>query len=469
MQTSESLNPGFVRMVSDLGFPELADVLTVTEPSVSIRLNPAKVAEPAIATPAVRVAWEPYGFYLADRPKFTFDPALHQGLYYVQDASSMILGETIRRIVVSTDDFGRPLRYLDLCAAPGGKTTAAIANLPDDSIVVANEYERERVNPLVDNIERWGNPNVIVTRGNGLLAAKLPETFDIVATDVPCSGEGMMRKNLTAVAQWSPELVRQCAALQRELVEAAVRALRPGGYLIYSTCTFNTVENEENTLYIRDELGLEPIDLQLADYPGVTGPVNCDIPAARFIPGRIDGEGLFISVFRKPGLPSGKNVKQRHKPERQKPWPVLREISDWILPGYRLSLSATDTIACATEDVNELAGRLAKAGFNVVRAGVNVATLKGNKPIPTQALATSDILRSDAFPTSEVNYADAITFLRGEALRLPDNTPRGHVLLTYRDHPLGFVKNLGSRANNLLPPPLRIKSPHTPDTPPSIL
>ena len=461
----------FTSMLDHLGLDGLAEVLSATEPVTSVRLNPTRTQ--GLTAGNDQVPWEPNGYYLAERPAFTFDPRLYQGLYYVQDASSMVTGHVVRELCRQFFPAGRPLAYLDLCAAPGGKTTAAISALPSGSAVVANEYEPDRVLALADNIERWGNPDVLVTRGDGTMIARARETFDIIAADVPCSGEGMMRKNATAVGQWSESLINECAALQRRLVEAAWSALKPGGFLIYSTCTFNRSENEENALWIRDELGGLPVDLGLSDFEGVMGAINADIPAARFIPGRIRGEGLFIAVFRKPGETADeppKQPKKAGKAPKKQPTPVPDEIKRWIAPGYTLCYGASgESVHAMTETTTRLQTAMSKAGFNLVRSGLTVATIKGGRPIPTQALATSSILCRDAFPNIEVDYPTAISFLRGEALRLPDSTPRSTVLLVYGGHPLGFVKNIGNRANNLLPAALRIKSSHIPDTPPAVL
>ena len=458
-------------MLETLGLPGLAEVLTETDPVTSVRLNPKRTQ--GLSAGSDRVAWEADGYYLADRPAFTFDPALYQGLYYVQDASSMITGRVVRELCRRYFPTGEPLAYLDLCAAPGGKTTAAIASLPENSVVVANEYESDRVIALADNIERWGYPDVVVTRGDGSKIRRMNETFDIIATDVPCSGEGMMRKNPTAVSQWSPALIEQCARLQRQLVEAAWSALKPGGFLIYSTCTFNRHENEENAEWIRDELGGIPVDMGLAEFEGVMPPIGSDIPAARFIPGQIRGEGLFITVFRKPGVSlvsSGKQSKKPAKSTGKKSSAVPDDVRRWIAPGYTLTPgTAGETVRAVSERTAELTEAMSKAGFSIVRSGLTVAAIKGGRPVPTQALATSDILNPDAFTRVEIDYPTAISFLRGEALRLPDETPRSTILLLYEGRPLGFVKNIGNRANNLLAAGLRIKSPHVPDTPPCIL
>ena len=225
----------------------LAQAITSTEPSVAVRVNEARGA--AVPADACRVPWCGPGFYLQDRPTFTFDTDWHAGRYYVQDASSMFIAHVIRSLV------HEPVRYLDLCAAPGGKTTAALQALPPYSMVVANEIVPPRARVLTDNVIRWGTPRCVVTSNAPAHFGKMTHFFDVIAADVPCSGEGMMRKDDEAVAQWSPALVEQCAQRQREILTDVWQALRPGGLLIYSTCTYNRQENEQMADFIVSELG----------------------------------------------------------------------------------------------------------------------------------------------------------------------------------------------------------------------
>ncbi|MDE5661108.1 MAG: RsmB/NOP family class I SAM-dependent RNA methyltransferase, partial [Muribaculaceae bacterium] len=203
-----------------------------TPPSVSIRANTLK--DRTVPDGAALVPWCDNGFYLPSRPLFAADPAWHQGLYYVQDASSMVYSHVVAMISRMLEpQAGHGLRYLDACAAPGGKSTAALEVLPADALVVANEYDRHRANILAENIAKSGAPNAVVTRGDAARFGRMHDAFDIVAVDAPCSGEGMMRKEPEAVRQWSEALVADCAATQRRLLESLWEALRPGGVLIY--------------------------------------------------------------------------------------------------------------------------------------------------------------------------------------------------------------------------------------------
>ncbi len=475
MKTDENASPlpaDFIAFVNAHPvLAPLAHTLTETAPSVSVRVNRSKgISAPSDAD---RVAWNDDAFYLDSRPRFTFDPALHQGLYYVQDASSTIISRAVK-LLVSRIGADSPLTYLDACAAPGGKTTASIDALPAGSTVFANEYDPKRLPILIENLRRWGTPDIVITRGDTSRYAKIGPVFDIIATDVPCSGEGMFRKEPQAVAQWSPALTRQCAALQREIVENVWNALKPGGYLIYSTCTFNRLENEENIQWIVDTFGAEPIDLSLSDFPGVEHGIDTTLPCARFIPGAIRGEGLFIAVLRRPdedfrpAVSSKKNTAKR----AQKPAPELKTISQWLDGDVDLAIDG-ETVTATSPRTRQIADSVARA-LNIVAVGTPVATLKANakKSIitPTHQLALSTLLRRDAFPSVEVDYTGAIDFLRRQTPCGYAELPAGYVLLTYGGHPLGFIKNLGTRANSLMPNELRILSSAPTDAPiPNVL
>jgi len=459
--------------------PELArglvDCLETTLPSVSVRVNLRKTrgVVPATACGRAGVPWCDTGFYLPERPDFTHDPALHQGLYYVQDASSMITHHVVRHLVKLPEGgeaARRPIRYLDACAAPGGKTTAAIDALPDGSVVVANEFDFRRASILKENVIKWGYPHVIVTRGDTARFRRLPEWFDVVAADVPCSGEGMMRKDETARLQWSEALVRECAARQREIVANIWTALRPGGYLIYSTCTFNRAENEDNVAWIVDELGGE---LQEIPLPEGCGIVCRDGGCMRFLPTRLSGEGLFTAVLRKradicvddmPRERHGKPARRMKgsggdlKPATTKSGGVLRDASGicsgWLDGDFLFNADANGNIHAIPSDMAEMAGEAVRV-LDVICRGVEVASSKGKTLMPAHALALTTALRPDAFESVEVDKPTALSYLRRESLPgMPAG--KGAVLLTYGGHPLGFVNNLVNRANNLYPAAWRI-------------
>ena len=444
--------------------PDEADALlaaiTSTEPSVAIRVNPLKA--PADAAPALRrVSWCDAGRYLAEREPFTFDVDFQSGRYYVQDASSMFIHHVLRHLVKE------PVRYLDLCAAPGGKTTTAISALPQGSMVVANEIVNARARVLCENLQKWGAPRCVVTCNAPHHFGRLSHFFDVVAADVPCSGEGMMRKDEQARRQWSPALVKQCADLQRSIIADVWDALRPGGLLIYSTCTYNTLENEQMLAWMVHEYGAEPVAVPVPEQWHIHPAIEGNLPCYRFMPHRTEGEGLFMAVLRKPEAPRKEVRLKKAKATKAKPLPVPKDVRFRLKDADHFDFSVVnDEVVALPADMAPIMP--AFADLNVMHMGVNVGAMKGKNCVPSHALALSSALNPAAFPTCEVDYLAAMAFLRGEALSLPQ-APRGYVLLTYHSQPIGFVNNLGNRANNLYPKAWRVLSTHLPTVPPNIL
>ena len=444
--------------------PDEADALlaaiTSTEPSVAIRVNPLKA--PADAASALRrVPWCDAGRYLAEREPFTFDVDFQSGRYYVQDASSMFIHHVLRHLVKE------PVRYLDLCAAPGGKTTTAISALPQGSMVVANEIVNARARVLCENLQKWGTPRCVVTCNAPHHFGRLSHFFDVVAADVPCSGEGMMRKDEQARRQWSPALVKQCADLQRSIIADVWDALRPGGLLIYSTCTYNTLENEQMLAWMVQEHGAEPVAVPVPEQWHIHPAIEGNLPCYRFMPHRTEGEGLFMAVLRKPEAPRKEVRLKKAKATKAKPLPVPKDVRFRLKDADHFDFSVVnDEVVALPADMAPIMP--AFADLNVMHMGVNVGAIKGKNCVPSHSLALSSALNSAAFPTCEVDYLAAMAFLRGEALSLPQ-APRGYVLLTYHSQPIGFVNNLGNRANNLYPKAWRVLSTHLPTVPPNIL
>ena len=277
-------------LLGDNDYRQLEDALQDEAP-VSIRVNSAKCDR---EVKGERVPWSANGIYLAERPTFTFDPLFHAGCYYVQEASSMFVEQVLKTYVSS------PVVMLDLCAAPGGKSTAARAVLPDGSLLVANEVMRNRVQILAENLIKWGNTEVVVTNNDPSDFAALPGMFDVVLTDVPCSGEGMFRKDAVAVEEWSADNVQICRQRQRRILADVWTALKPGGLLIYSTCTYNREEDEDNVAWIARELGAEVLEVPVRPEWNITGNLTeADFPVYRFLPHKTKGEGFFLAVLRK--------------------------------------------------------------------------------------------------------------------------------------------------------------------------
>ncbi|MDE6308842.1 MAG: rRNA cytosine-C5-methyltransferase, partial [Muribaculaceae bacterium] len=342
-----------------------------------------------------------------------------------------------------------PLKYLDACAAPGGKTTAAIDALPDGSLIVANEFDPRRAQILSENVAKWGYPNAVITRGDTSQFRKLKGEFDIVAVDAPCSGEGMMRKDAVAVEQWTPELVVQCAERQREILDNVIPSLRSDGYLVYSTCTFNRTENEDIIDWLTENYPFDVVDIYIDPSWGiVTTPQGY-----HFYPSNLKGEGLFLSVLRLRDGAVDDSRKKVSAPKGEKKHPL----QSWIADSDRFVIEETgdQVIAIPIAYYGDIM-RYRKA-LNIVSQGILLAVKKGRDFIPTQQLALSTTLNISEFNTVEVNLDTSLSYLRREAQQLPPDTPRGIVLLTYEGWPLGWVKNLGNRANNLYPDAWRIR------------
>lgn len=450
------------QLLGDEQYPLFEQALG-TEVPVSIRPNRMKCNLPVAGEP---VPWAPSGVYLEKRPTFTFDPLFHAGCYYVQEASSMFVERVLREYVQE------PVVMLDLCAAPGGKSTLCRSALPEGSLLVANEVMRNRSQILAENLMKWGHPEVVVTNNDPADFTDLTHLFDVILTDVPCSGEGMFRKDQVAVDEWSLENVDICWQRQRRILSDIWPALKPGGLLIYSTCTFNREEDEDNVAWIARELGADMLEVPVEEAWGITGNLIGDsFPVYRFLPHKVKGEGFFLAVLRKHAgevetvelraekkKKGGKDVKGK-APQLSVP----KEAKDWLqIPGdYQLTINGTNVQAFPK--LHETVYTLLQQYVKVIHAGITLGEMKGKDLIPHHSLAMSTALADGAFPKAEVTYEQAIAYLRKESLVLDAGVPRGYVLLTYQNIPLGFMKNIGNRANNLYPQEWRIRSGYLPE------
>lgn len=420
MALSTPLPKGFIDEMEAL-LPEESDLLIEAlqkEPEISIKINRRKVTDPSVIGYADMqpVAWCESGYYLPERPRFTLNPLLHAGAFYVQEASSMIYETIVKNILPMAFDTSRTPAIIDLCSAPGGKATSIINAVPDGIFVVANEFNSQRAGALKENLLKWGYPDIMITNSPVSKIAKAGYAFDIVAVDAPCSGEGMMRKEAVAREQWGPGLVAQCAALQREILEDACRLLKPGGFLIYSTCTFNADEDERQVEWLVEEKGMVPFDPGFPEEWGIKGGIDTPYPCFRFMPHATRGEGLFVAVMRK----------EIDEDERTVALPRLKE---WL-----------------------------RKNIKVISDGIPEKEPKGRDMVPCSQWALSTSFPQGEFEEVEVDEATALSYLRHEALRLPQKIGKGFVVIKYKGFPLGFVKNIGSRANNLYPSEWRIRN-----------
>lgn len=439
----------------------LCNAITHTASPVSIRLNPYKVRnEETIFEHTESVKWcNQWGKYLEKRPQFTYDPLLHAGCYYVQEASSMFVACAYNKIL---QDF-TPHRMLDLCAAPGGKSTLWRSLLPNNALLVANEPIRQRAQILAENMTKWGHHNVVVSSAYPDEFSSLGSFFDVVAADVPCSGEGMFRKDDNSIEEWSIEAVDKCAQRQLNIIESIWPTLRKGGYLVYSTCTYNRQENEDNVQRICSELGAEIVPLDIDGDWGISSDTtHHSLPVYHFFPHKTKGEGLFLALLRKTSeAPIAKNKKNKKLQATSNKQFIKNadKLANWLKNSELFKLLPfNDSLITAVDktfynDITQVI-KIVK----VLTAGIALAEEKGNKLIPQHALALSNACNETAFQRVELTLSEALSFLRREALVLDSKVSRGYVIATYHDHPLGFLNNLGSRANNLYPQEWRIRN-----------
>ena len=452
------------------------------EASVSLRINPFKNVsggEPFgdVSSP---VPWSAWGRLLPSRPSFTLDPLFHCGAYYVQDSSAMFVGEVFRKALESLErPLGRPLRVLDLCAAPGGKTTDLSASLRescgDDFLLVANEVMRNRASVLSANAAVWGDPCTAVSSLDPSAFRQLPGFFDVIVADVPCSGEGMFRKDEEAVAQWSESNVELCASRQRRIVADVWPALRRGGVFIYSTCTFNRYENDGNAQWICREMGAEPLTGRTLQKTCPEGGLSGGIAAYEgliateygfsLVPGFVPGEGQYCAAMVKTScvaedMSAGRSrqeSKSRRAPENRK-GAESRSAASRVTGLFEVpvGLRSKGDLVTVLPSGLEASVSAFESRLPLISAGCAVGRFKGDDLVPDGDLAYSIALRRDAFNTAAVDRQTALAFLHKDNIVLPD-APKGLLLLLYEGVGLGFVKNLGSRCNSLLPQSRRIR------------
>jgi 16S rRNA C967 or C1407 C5-methylase (RsmB/RsmF family)/NOL1/NOP2/fmu family ribosome biogenesis protein len=423
-------------------------------PVVSVRKNPRKQND--CFTGEEHVPWNKDAFYLKERPAFVLDPLHHAGAYYVQEASSMLFANAI--------DFSEDLLALDLCAAPGGKSTLLLSLMNQDSLLISNEFLKDRAGILQENITRWGFPNVVVTNNKASDFEILQGFFDVVLVDAPCSGEGMMRKDKAVIDQWSEGLVKRCVADQKDILNSAVDLVKPGGILIFSTCTFEEAENEENVIWLHENYPgeFEPVVLPLDKNWGVKEELveigKVKHPVYYCFPHRVRGEGMFICCFRKTGEKSELKFRGAVKKGlfRQLSSAERKMVEPFVAQNEKISWLVKDNEVYLFPDKYSDLIQLILTKFKVLMGGIHAGGFKGKSFVPSHALAVSTELNKTV-PQVDLSEDQALKFLKKEPFDIPVIPFKGWGVVTYKEIPLGWIKNLGNRFNNHFPAELKIR------------
>ena len=450
MTTSKRLPTDFIKLLEKVvGKHDLYKLIDALDgqPHVSIRLNPRK----SIPAPSLnKVPWCSNGYYLTDRPSFTLDPHFHAGSYYVQEPSSMFLEQIIKRHFKETDE----IKALDLCAAPGGKSTHLLSLLNNNSLLVSNEVIRSRANVLSENIQKWGNANVLVTQNDPSDFKPIHGYFDLIVVDAPCSGEGLFRKDANALREWSMKNVQHCSLRQRRILSDIFPALSQNGLMVYCTCTYNKIENEQNLKWLSEQENVDFIKIPEAKLLGIEEINVKGIIGYRLLPHRINGEGFFISAFikRKSEKLFSVRLKQKIKSNPE----LVKQANEWINDGDKFQfLFFNDSIQFFPKkwqyDIINLSGFL-----HCIQVGTFAGSAKHEKFIPAHTLAISNELKKEAWSRIELDKDEAIQYLRKEPIHF-DGVANGFSLITYQGIGIGWINQLENRYNNLYPTNWRIR------------
>ncbi len=423
-------------------------------PPVSIRLNESKIknAEAFFQGSDMQVSrqvpWCASAYYLHERPKFTLDPSLHAGAYYVQEASSMFLHYLVGHLTKKEKE----ISILDLCAAPGGKTSL-LSSLPQVGLIVANEIIRSRVSILYENMVKWGDSKIIISNSDPVQCRKLGGYFDVLVVDAPCSGSGLFRKDINAIKEWSIDNVLHCAERQKRILADALPALKENGILVYSTCSYSTAENEEVMDWLMNHISLEPLEVDIPESWGIVKTLSSSGGIGyRFFPGKLEGEGFFTCAFRLMEY-NAEEALDEFEPD------LLSKHEKILLDGW-LSLDnplhyvkAENEVYIIPDDIYVHYTRL-KNLLNIRKAGIHAGSLAHGKFVPEHELALSDLLNVEAASLT-VDHEQALVYLRKQSFTA-ESGEKGWFIVRYRGLSLGLIKHLGNRTNNYYPAAWRI-------------
>ena len=454
---SQLIPPALLDSLRDVnGFDEKAFIAIHQsgEQITSVRLNPLKFdGRHSSFCIDRKVPWSTNGFYLTERPSFTSDPLFHAGAYYVQEASSMFLEEVVKQ----TCDLSTPLKILDLCAAPGGKTTLLQSLISAESLLVSNEVIKARVNILSENCTKWGGANVVVTNNDPKDFQRLPGFFDVIVVDAPCSGSGLFRKDPKAINEWSINNVALCSQRQQRILSDILPSFKPGGILIYSTCSYSTAEDEAICDWLSGFSNqLAGVSLQLSiewNIVETTSPIH-NVCGYRFYPDKLKGEGFFIAAFKKENIATGiKEIRLKNKPIMAGK-PEMEVIQPMIKNAGSLSFFKwqDDIIAVSAAVLNDVF--ILQSVLYLKKAGVSIGKIIRNELIPDHAFALSDLVAADVV-AFETDLATALQYLRRNDIDVQTNY-KGWALIKYKHAALGWIKVLPNRINNYYPKEWRI-------------
>ncbi len=465
------LPPDFISRAKIVLNLELKDFIKgFSEPKpTSVRFNKNKSS---ISTIQNRVPWSKNSYYLKYRPFFFKDPSIYAGKYYVQEASSMFIEHIINQVFNQKN----AVKILDLCSAPGGKSTLISSLFSNDSLLIANEVEKKRVTALEENLTRWGNINCLISSSSISKFRELNEFFDLILVDAPCSGEGMFRKDYKAIERWSPKLVQNCANLQKEIIDAVIPSLKKEGFLIYSTCTFSEEENEKNIEYAINNHTVRSVPVEYHKEWGITETkkeLNEETQYGyRFYPHKVKGEGFFCSLLQKVNSSKTSLEEKRHQKVKKEKGDTYSLITN----NKSIKKSQIESILNLIEESLRKEVILIEKKYevfaipriwqdyledvykklNVLKLGIKVCTIKIDNIIPSHELALSNIINPD-LPYFDLNYKEAILFLKKHPFDLDTNGKKGWFLVKYKNLNLGWVKCLGNRFNNYYPKNLILK------------
>lgn len=420
-----------------------------TDSPTSIRFNPFKNYSGKLEGEAI--PWADNGIYLTERPTFTLDPAFHAGGYYVQEASSMVLEQIIKQSV----DLKEELLALDLCGAPGGKSSHISSILNENSLLVSNEVIKTRANILSENLTKWGHPNVVITNNDPSRFERLNVQFDLIVVDAPCSGEGLFRREPEAMNEWSPEAVKLCATRQQRILADIWPSLKPGGVLIYSTCTYNSQENEENLKWLNEQLDAEGISIELEESWGFSKTQTNGIDGFHAYPHKVKGEGFFIAAVRKTdGFE--KKLRKQKKPMNFASKQEIEIINPYLKEPKQFDFIKHNDLFIAIPNRWKEVIHEFNSNLYIISEGINIGRLKGKKLIPNEGLAFSTALNHLKLSTYELSVEEALNYLRKENFYF-ETMPNGWNLITHQGLGLGWANRIQQRVNNYYPTNWRIR------------